>query len=119
MQVPVEGFLLEPDLTVGILADCLHSLKSGTMPFPVVLRRQLLTLADVQAARKNARSSLTIREREVLRLLAKGLTNKEIAAELAVSYHTARRYVANILQKMGCPNRAAAVALAIQKKLLV
>jgi NarL family two-component system response regulator LiaR len=61
---------------------------------------------------------LTLREREVLGLLAKGLNNNEIAERLSVSHATAKAHVSNILSKLGVSNRAEAVALAIQHKLV-
>ncbi len=55
---------------------------------------------------------LSERERQVLRLVARGLSNPGIAAELGLSGHTAKRHVANILVKLGLPSRAAAAAFA-------
>jgi pimeloyl-ACP methyl ester carboxylesterase/DNA-binding CsgD family transcriptional regulator len=56
-------------------------------------------------------ASLTAREREVLRLLAEGRTNHAIADRLALSQHTVKRHVANLLSKLALPSRAAAAAL--------
>jgi DNA-binding CsgD family transcriptional regulator len=53
---------------------------------------------------------LTTREVEVLRLIAAGLTNKEIAAELVLSPATVRRHTINLYAKIGAPGRAAATA---------
>jgi ATP/maltotriose-dependent transcriptional regulator MalT len=61
---------------------------------------------------------LTKREHEVLRLLAEGLTNRQIAARLVVSEHTVHRHVSNILRKLGLPSRTAAAAHAAQARLL-
>jgi LuxR family transcriptional regulator, maltose regulon positive regulatory protein len=61
---------------------------------------------------------LTRREREVLRLLAAGLTNRQIAERLVVSEHTVHRHVANILRKLDLPSRTAAAAHAAQSGLL-
>ena len=58
--------------------------------------------------------ALTEREREVLRLVAKGLSNGGIADELDLSDHTVKRHVANILTKLDLPTRAAATALAVR-----
>jgi DNA-binding NarL/FixJ family response regulator len=59
-----------------------------------------------------ARSVLSARESEILLLVADGLSNKQIAAQLTLSVHTVHRHVANILVKLGVPSRAAAAAYA-------
>lgn len=56
--------------------------------------------------------TLSAREREVLRLVAEGLSDSEIADRLVVSPHTVDRHVANIRAKLGQPSRAAAAAQA-------
>lgn len=60
---------------------------------------------------------LTLREREVLGLLVKGLSNNEIAERLSVSHATAKAHVSSILSKLGVSSRAEAIALALEKKL--
>jgi ATP/maltotriose-dependent transcriptional regulator MalT len=61
---------------------------------------------------------LTARETEVLRLVAQGLSNQQIAADLVLSEHTVHRHVANILGKLGQASRAAATAYALTNGLL-
>ena len=63
------------------------------------------------------RAALTGREREVLRLVAEGLSDREIAQRLVLSPHTVHRHVANIRTKLGRPSRAAAVAYAARHNL--
>ncbi len=60
---------------------------------------------------------LTLREREVLNLLCKGLTNPEIAQQLSVSRSTIKAHVSSVLSKLGVSNRGEAIALAIEKHL--
>ena len=61
-----------------------------------------------------ASTLVTPRERDVLALLADGLTNRQIAEQLVLSEHTVHRHVANILRKLGVPSRAAAAAHAVR-----
>jgi DNA-binding NarL/FixJ family response regulator len=70
--------------------------------------------AILAAAGPHAAAPVTPREREVLRLLADGLTNRQIAGRLVVSEHTVHRHVANILRKLGLPSRTAAAAWALR-----
>jgi two-component system, NarL family, response regulator YdfI len=62
---------------------------------------------------------LTRREREVLQMLAAGLANKEIAARLNISDHTAKFHVASILGKLGAATRAEAVTVGIRRGLVL
>jgi DNA-binding NarL/FixJ family response regulator len=69
-------------------------------------------LEDGPAVSAGADSPLSGREAEVLRLVAAGLSNREIAGSLFLSEHTVHRHVANILNKLGQSSRAGAAALA-------
>ena len=66
----------------------------------------------------NGDSPLTSRETEVLRLVASGLSNREIASSLVLSEHTVHRHVANILRKLAQSSRAAATAHAARVGLI-
>ena len=68
--------------------------------------------------RQPAAASVTRRERDVLRLLSEGLTNRQIAARLVVSEHTVHRHVTNILRKLQLPSRTAAAAHAARTGIL-
>ena len=67
---------------------------------------------------RREKEKLTPRQVEILRLVAQGLSNPEIAGRLDLSDHTVKRHVANLLTKLGLPSRAAAAAYAAQKGLL-
>ena len=67
---------------------------------------------------RSAPSGLTEREVEVLRLVARGMTNKEVAASLDIATKTAGNHVQHIFEKIGVTTRAAATLFAMQKGLL-
>jgi DNA-binding NarL/FixJ family response regulator len=79
---------------------------------------KLLVRLGGQAATAK-RSGLTARELQILALMADGLSNPAIAARLVISEHTVHRHVANIFAKLGVSSRAAAVAVAAERQLLV
>jgi pimeloyl-ACP methyl ester carboxylesterase/DNA-binding CsgD family transcriptional regulator len=83
------------------------------------LRRALVGfLGDTAPTEANDDSPLSSRETEVLRLVAAGLTNREIASSLVLSEHTVHRHVANVLRKLGQSSRAAAAASATRTGLI-
>ena len=61
---------------------------------------------------RGARTRLTRREIEILRLVARGLSNREIGATLTISEHTAANHIRSILRKTGCANRTEATTYA-------
>ena len=85
--------------------------RGGTLIEPVVASKLLRRMRDRSGA-------LTRREREVLTLLARGLANKRIAAELAVSERTVKFHVGSILGKLDATNRTEAVATARERGLV-
>ncbi|MFI1357760.1 LuxR C-terminal-related transcriptional regulator [Streptomyces sp. NPDC020898] len=121
VSLPVDGFLALSELTASSLDDTLHRALAGEMPMPTTLARRLLSGSQTrtrvvgQGARK---VSLTPRETETLGLLAKGLSNKQVARVLGISTHGAKRLVGSILLKLGSPNRTAAVITALREGLV-
>jgi DNA-binding NarL/FixJ family response regulator len=82
---------------------------STLLPTPTSSATEIAPLAE----------PLTKREREVLQMLATGLGNKEIAARLVISDHTAKFHVASILGKLGASTRTEAVAIGIRHGLIL
>jgi DNA-binding NarL/FixJ family response regulator len=83
-----------------------------------VSRGQTYVDARASATLFDSRPALSNREREVLRLIAGGQSNKEIATELRITERTAKFHVTSILNKLGADNRAQAVAMAAERHLL-
>jgi DNA-binding NarL/FixJ family response regulator len=61
---------------------------------------------------------ITSRETDVLRMLAEGLVNKDIATRLGISEHTVKFHISSILDKLGASTRTEAVALGIRRGLI-
>jgi DNA-binding CsgD family transcriptional regulator len=70
--------------------------------------------ALLEQAERTLPAGLTGREAEILRLLAGGRTNREIADTLVLSVHTIERHLANAYRKIGARNRAEATAFALR-----
>ncbi|MBL8336878.1 MAG: response regulator transcription factor [Rhodoferax sp.] len=92
-------------LDVGQLLVGLRRLCAGDTVFPAVL-------AGTAAGGAGAMQQLTERQREVLRWVAAGATNKEIAASLGIAPHTVKNHLGQILERLGATNRAQAAAMA-------
>jgi DNA-binding NarL/FixJ family response regulator len=109
LQAGARG-LLPRDASAGQLRAGLTALSQGLLVFEpslVPVRAGARTRAPAQGP-----EALTPREREVLRLLAEGLSNKDIAARLAISEHTAKFHVNAVLAKLGVQRRTEAVVRA-------
>jgi DNA-binding NarL/FixJ family response regulator len=111
------GFLLK-DVSPEQLVDAVRTVRSGdALLAPSITRRLVERFTSAAAAPPAVHgdlSELTPRELEVLQLLARGLSNAELAAELVLSEATVKTHVARILRKLGLRDRVQAVVLAYQ-----
>jgi DNA-binding NarL/FixJ family response regulator len=109
------GFLLK-DVSPEQLVAAVRLVRSGdALLAPSITRRLVERFAPAAApARGRELSDLTRRELEVLRWLARGLSNAELAAELTLSEATVKTHVARILAKLGLRDRVQAVVLAYE-----
>jgi two-component system, NarL family, response regulator LiaR len=107
------GFLLK-DTEPAELARAIRAAHAGQSPLsPAVAARVIDQLA--QAGRPRAIDQLTPREREVLRLLADGLSNKRIALELGVAEKTVKTHVGHVLAKLELSDRTQAALYAVRE----
>jgi DNA-binding NarL/FixJ family response regulator len=121
MKAGASGFLLK-DVRRGQLTDAIRTVVRGdTLLAPAITRR----LIEEFCRRPNAHGgtpaqlrALTTREREVLTLVAGGLSNAEIARDLIVAETTVKTHVARLLAKLGLRDRAQAVVLAYETGLV-
>lgn len=109
--------VLPHDVSAAEIAAAAGALAAGL----VVLHPSELdgVLAVPPRAEPATRAALTPREIEVLRMLADGLGNKEIAFQLAISEHTVKFHVASILNKLDAATRTEAVAIGIRRGLIL
>jgi DNA-binding NarL/FixJ family response regulator len=110
------GYLLKDAPERELIAAIHVAADGGSMLQTPMTRRLIERFAAVPdpARFRPELERLTPRETEVLQLIARGLTNAEIAAELIVTEHTAKTHVAHILDKLGIRDRVQAVILAYE-----
>ncbi len=114
LQAGLTGSLVR-DATTPELARALIAVGRGEIVLPPTLAaRALSTLARGEISRPTTVEALTERERDVLELLAQGLTNKEIAQSLFLSVRTVEAHLRNIYNKLDVTSRTEAVLWAIQ-----
>ncbi|MDR5688905.1 MAG: response regulator transcription factor [Armatimonadota bacterium] len=113
-----DGFLFK-DVPPAELCKAIRVIAAGEVYLqPAVAARLVRLLARSQEEPPARRGELTAREREVLRLMARGHTNQEIAELTGLAVETVRSHVKNILQKLEQPNRTRAVLFALQSGLV-
>jgi DNA-binding NarL/FixJ family response regulator len=119
LRAGASGFLLKDAPEEQLLAAIRVAADGGALFSPGVTRRLIERFAALgDPAPPPGLDELTARELEVLRLLARGLSNAEIAARLVVSEHTVKTHVARVLAKLGLRDRTQAVVAAYESGLV-
>ena len=121
LQAGASGFLLK-DTPPAQLADGIRAVAAGeALLAPTVTRRLIEEFARIGRpgrARPAALDELTPREAEVLQLVARGMSNAEIAEALVLGDTTVKTHVTHVLQKLGLRDRVQAVVLAYESGLV-
>jgi DNA-binding NarL/FixJ family response regulator len=116
LQAGASGYVLK-DSDADDVAAAIRAAHRGELQIdPVVAKRLMSSLRQGRGA--DPISELTSRERDVLRLVAAGKPNKQIAAELAISERTARTHVSRILRKLRLNSRTQAALWAVREGLV-
>jgi two-component system, NarL family, response regulator LiaR len=131
VQAGANGYLLKGAPREEIFKAIRITMEGGSLLQPVVASKLLrhmgsqpamMSAPSIHTTRVMASTpfyeALTERELEVLKLLAQGMPNKEIASQLVISERTAKFHVSSIMGKLGATNRTEAVSLAAQKGLI-
>ncbi len=109
LQAGARGYLLK-DVFFEELETAIRSVHAGSRHIPAAIAMRL--------AERMASSDLTSREMEVLELIVRGQSNKQIGASLTISEATVKSHVNNILGKLGVTDRTQAVTTALQRGLV-
>lgn len=111
VEAGARGFLLK-DSDIGEVIEAVETVMSGGSYFSPQL---LASLTGRMRTREDVpNEQLSLREREILVAVCRGLSNQEIADELFISKRTVDKHRANILEKTGCKNTASLVVYAIR-----
>jgi DNA-binding NarL/FixJ family response regulator len=127
LQAGAKGYLLK-DIPVSDLAEAIRLTHTGIYQLDPSVAGKLISAfqrvdplpaqsSSEVVSRQPSIQSLTDREREVLRLIATGATNREIAAQLVVSEGTVKNHVSNILSRLGLRDRTQAAIYARDHRL--
>ena len=103
------GYLLK-DTPLRKMLDAIHTVHAGNRYLPGHIASRL--------AERMMRSNLTTRELEILKMLTKGLTNKQIGHALTISENTVRNHVNSIIEKLDVCDRTEAATTAIQRGII-
>jgi DNA-binding NarL/FixJ family response regulator len=117
LRAGADGYVLK-DIAANELAQAVRTVARGEVLVQPQIAGRLISRFGKQAQGNLAHEALTAREQEVLKLLARGLRNKEIAARLFVSERTVNFHLANIYQKLNVSGRTEALSKALEKGLI-
>jgi DNA-binding NarL/FixJ family response regulator len=122
VKAGASGYLLK-DSSISDVADALRSVCRGQSPISPSMASKLLSQFTILSERADARpapghAELTDRELEVLRLVARGLSNRRVAEELFISENTVKNHVRNILEKLRLHSRVQAAMFAVREQLI-
>lgn len=115
IEAGVSGYLLK-DSECEMITKAIHQVHDGLSPIAPSLTRGLVK--ELAKLSENSRTLLTTRQVEVLKLIAEGMSGKDIGQNLYISTSTVKREIRNIFNKLGVNDRAPAVSEAMKRQLI-
>lgn len=116
LEAGATGYLIK-DAAPEELAVAIRAAQRGEVHLDAAIARRLMDSLSARSTVPDPFAELSEREVEILRLIAEGHANKEIARRLVISERTARTHVSNILRKLGLSSRTQAALLAVREGL--
>lgn len=114
LKAGATSYLLK-NVTAGELAEAIRAARGG---FSILAPEATEALINSSRQRPEVGSDLTDKEREILALLARGLSNQEISDQLSISMATVKFHLTNIFTKLGARNRVEAATIALEHNLV-
>jgi two-component system, NarL family, response regulator LiaR len=108
LKCGASGYVLKDPVTAEEIVKAIHDLYNGGSPMSPYIARKVIGSFQKPVV-NDENSTLSIREKEVLELLSKGLLYKEIAERLGVSHETVKKHLKNIYQKLHVQNKIEAL----------
>ena len=117
IEAGADGYVMK-QVAVEELIGAIHTVMRGETALTPLVARRLMNQLQSDREHEQRLGSLSTRERQILTLLAQGLTSKEIAQTISISANTVDNHRARLLSKLGVSNTASAISLAIRQGLI-
>jgi two-component system, NarL family, response regulator LiaR len=109
LQCGASGYILKDPVTASDIINAIKDIYNGGSPMSPYIARKVISSFQKKIISNDSSNLLSLREKEVLELLAKGLLYKEIAEKLGVTHETIKKHLKNIYQKLHVQNKIEAL----------
>lgn len=112
-----DGYVLKSS-SIDILKEAIRNVRNGQKYYEKLLLDNIDEYEKISCKETEALSELTKREKEVLRYIAKGMLNREIAITMTISERTVKNHISNIFKKLDVSDRTQAAVMALKNNLV-